>query len=249
MTLNAIDPAAARRGDAARAAGRDDRDAHDGAAQEGPAQRLDSRRAAARRTPARASRRPRLHAALRSGARRPGDAGIVGVADLDPGRDRGDAGRRDRRRRRDGHERRRHLRRHPVRADAEARRRRARQRWRRSRPRRRSRHRPAGLVPGRRGAGVGERPDLRRLAGADRLRRRRRDAERRRRRRRRWRGRHSGGARRRRRRRRGRAGTARGLDHARGRVAACRCPGLYPANDATKARYDAWVAGAGEDDA
>ena len=49
-----------------------------------------------------APRRPRLHAALRAGARGPRDAGVMGVADLDARRDRGDAGRRDRRRRCDG---------------------------------------------------------------------------------------------------------------------------------------------------
>ena len=40
-----------------------------------------------------APRRPRVHAALRAGARGPGDAGIVGLADLHARRDRGDAGR------------------------------------------------------------------------------------------------------------------------------------------------------------
>ena len=58
---------------------------------------------------------PRLHAALRAGARGPGDAGILVLAELDARRDRGDAGRLHRRRRRHGRDRCRHLRRHPLR--------------------------------------------------------------------------------------------------------------------------------------
>ena len=57
-----------------------------------------------------------LHAALRAGARRPGHARILVVADLHARRDRGDAGGLHCRGRRDGRDRRRHLRRHPVRA-------------------------------------------------------------------------------------------------------------------------------------
>ena len=64
----------------------------------------------------RAHRRPGVHDAFRSGTRGHGDAGGLGVADVDPRRDRGDARRLRRDRRRDGGERRRHLRRHPVRA-------------------------------------------------------------------------------------------------------------------------------------
>ena len=41
----------------------------------------------------RAADRPGLHAALRAGARRPRHAGKLGQADLDPRRDRGNAGR------------------------------------------------------------------------------------------------------------------------------------------------------------
>ena len=64
---------------------------HHRPAQEGPAQRLAARHRRCRR-PA-ADRRPGLHAALRAGPRGPGDAGLMGVADLDAGGDRGDAGR------------------------------------------------------------------------------------------------------------------------------------------------------------
>ena len=148
-------PPIPRRHDPPGPGGRDDRDADDGAAQEGPAQCLDPWRAAAGGAAARASRRPRLHAALRAGARGPRDAGVVGFADLDPCGDRGDAGGRDRRRRRDGDHRRRHLRRHPVRTHAQARRRGARHRRRRPRPGRRPRHDAAGVVPRHGGARVG----------------------------------------------------------------------------------------------
>ena len=120
-----------------------------------------------------AADRPRLHAALRAGARRPGHARVVGLADLHPRGDRGDARRLHCGGRRDGHHRRRHLRRHPVRAHAPARRRRAGHRRRGARRRRRARHRAAGVVPGHGRAAVGGRAHLRRLAGADRLRRRR----------------------------------------------------------------------------
>jgi hypothetical protein len=71
--------------------------------------------------PAAARGRARLHAALRAGARGPGDAGLLGLADLDAGRDRGHAGRLHRRGGRDGRDRRRHLRRHPLLAHEEAR--------------------------------------------------------------------------------------------------------------------------------
>ena len=76
-----------------------------------------------------------------------------------------------------------------VRADEEAERRGAGHRRRHARPRRRADQRAAGVVRRRRGAGLGQRADLRRLAAADRLRRlrdlsRRRDRGRRRRRRR-----------------------------------------------------------------
>ena len=74
---------------------------------------------------------------------------------------------------------------------AQARRRRARHRRRRARPRGRARTSSAGLVPGRGCTRIGQRAHLRRLAGADRLRRSRRDAERRDRRRSRRRGRRS----------------------------------------------------------
>ena len=107
-----------------------------------------------------------LHAALRAGARGSRHAGILVVADLDPRRDRGDAGGLHRRRRRHGRHRRRHLRRHPLRAHGQARRRGADHRRRGARRRRRARHRPAGLVPGRRRAALGRRPDLRRLAAS-----------------------------------------------------------------------------------
>ena len=68
---------------------------------------------------------PGLHPALRPGARGPGDAGKLGLADLDPRRDRGDAGRLHRRGGRHGRDRCRHLRRHPLRPHGQARRRRA----------------------------------------------------------------------------------------------------------------------------
>ena len=124
----------------------------------------------------------RLHAALRSGARGSRDARVLVVAHVHPRGDRGDPAGRGRGRRRDGRDRCRHLRRHPLRAHGEAAGRRAGHRRRRARCRRRQRHRAARLVPGRRRAAFGGRPDLRRLAGADRLRRRRGDAGRRRRR-------------------------------------------------------------------
>ena len=53
---------------------------------------------------------PRVHAPLRPGTRRPGNARIVVQADLDAGRHRGDAGRMHRRGRCHGRHRRRHLR-------------------------------------------------------------------------------------------------------------------------------------------
>ena len=56
---------------------RHDRDADHDPAEEGPAQRLAARHAAAEAGPA-APRRPRLHAALRAGARGSGDARIAG---------------------------------------------------------------------------------------------------------------------------------------------------------------------------
>ena len=89
---------------------------------------------------------------------------------------------------------------------------------------RRARHRPAGLVPGRGGAALGGRPDLRGLAGADRLRRRGGVPQRRDRRRRRRRGADPGGAARRGGRRGRRAGAARGLDHGAGRRPVPPCP-------------------------
>ena len=52
--------------------------------------------------------------------------------------------------------------------------------------------------------------------------------------------------RRRRRRRGGRAGAARGLDHARGRGAASRCRACTRRTTTTRARYDAWVKGRGQ---
>ena len=89
-----------------------------------------------------ARRRAGLHAALRAGARRPGDAGILVLAEIDARRDRGDAGGRaiavvD------AHGRHgcRHLRRHPLRPHGEAGRRGAGHRRRRARPRRRARRR------------------------------------------------------------------------------------------------------------
>ena len=137
----------------------------------------------------RAPHRAGVHVALRAGARGSGDAGKLGQSDFDPCRNRGNAGRRDRGGRRHGRTERRHIRRHPLRAHEEAKRRGAGHRWRAARPRRRADERAAGLVRRRRGAGLGQRLDLRRLAAADRLRRlrdlsRRRDRGRRRRRRR-----------------------------------------------------------------
>ena len=80
--------------------------------------------------------------------------GLVGLAGLDPGGDRGDARRLRGRRRRDRHGRGRHLRRHTVPAHEGAQRRGARHRRRGARPRRRARHRPfrygAGAAPRRR---------------------------------------------------------------------------------------------------
>ena len=134
--------------------------------------------AAARR--AAAPGRARLHAALRAGAGGSGDAGILVLAEIHPRRDRGDAGGLHRRGGRDGRHRRRHLRRHTVRADEASRRGRAGDRRRGARRGRRAGHRAAGVVPGRRGAALGRRADLRQLAGADRLRRRRGVAGRRR---------------------------------------------------------------------
>ena len=104
-----------------------------------------------------AHRRAGLHAALRAGARGPRDAGQLGLADIHPRGDRGDAGRLHRGRRCDGRDRCRHLRRHPLRPHGQARRGGAGDRRRGARPRRRARHRPASLVPGRRGAAVGRR--------------------------------------------------------------------------------------------
>ncbi len=102
-----------------------------------------SRAAAAGTAPA---GRAGLHAAFRAGAGGSGDAGILVVADLDPHRDRGHAGRLHRRGRRHGRHRRRHLRRHSVRAHGQARRGGAGHRRRGARSRRRARHRPAGVV-------------------------------------------------------------------------------------------------------
>ena len=193
-------------------------DADHGPAQEGTAQRLDSRRAAGRRALAGAPRRPRLHAALRAGARGPActpaswaspistraaieamPAGAIAVVDAMGTTDAGIFG--DILCARDG----------------PARRRRGDHRRRRPRPRRRALDKPTGVVPRHGGAGIGQRPDLRRLAGADRLRGRRCPAQRRHRRRRRRCGRHSRRTRRRRRRRCGRAGATGRLDHGRGR--------------------------------
>ncbi len=81
---------------------------------------------------------PAFTLALRAGARRSGDAGKLGQPDLDPRRDRGDAGGRDRGRRRHGRAERRHLRRHSVRADEKAKCRGAGHRRRPARPRRRA---------------------------------------------------------------------------------------------------------------
>src|SRR5215475_6845892 len=58
-----------------------DRHHHHGPAQEGTAKRLDARLAAAEARIA-AAGRSRLHPALRAGARRPGDARILVVANL-----------------------------------------------------------------------------------------------------------------------------------------------------------------------
>ena len=107
---------------------------------------------------------------------------------------------------------------------------------------RRARDGAAGLVPGRGGARVGRGTDLRRLAGAGRLRRRRGVPQRRRGRRRRRRRGDSGGAARCRRAAGAGAGTARGVDHGRGRAPARRCRGSIPPDDAATARYRAWAA-------
>ena len=111
-----------------------------------------------------------------------------------------------------------------------------------ARSRRHPRRGPAGLVQRDRGAALGRRPDLRRLAGADRLRRRRRVPRRRDRGRRgrcggdpgRLAGRGAGG--------RAGAGALRGLGGGRGRARRRRLPGLYPPNAETKARYEAFRA-------
>ncbi len=134
-----------------------------------------------------AAGRAGLHAPLRAGARGSRHARKLGQADLDPRRDRGDAGRLHRGRRRHGRHHRRHLRRHPGDADGAARRHRARHRRRDPRQGRLPCDRPADLLPGHGGAGLGQRAHLRRLERADRLWRlrdlsRRRDRRRRRRR-------------------------------------------------------------------
>ena len=99
-----------------------------------------------------------------------GDTGKLGQSDFDPCRNRRDAGRRDRRRRCHGRTERGHFRRHPLRAHEEAKRHGAGDRRRPARPHRRAGERAAGLVRRGRGAGLGQRIDLRRLAAADRLR-------------------------------------------------------------------------------
>src|SRR4029450_6419132 len=66
-------------------------DHHDGAAEERHPPHLDEGAASADRG-GEAYRRPRLHAALRADAGRPGDAGILVLATLDPRGDRRDAG-------------------------------------------------------------------------------------------------------------------------------------------------------------
>ena len=91
-------------------------------------------------------------------------------------------------------------------------------------------------------AALRRRPHLRRLAGADRLRRRRRVSRRRDRGRRGRRGGDPGRAARRRAGGGAGAGAARGLDHGRGRARRRRLPGLYPPNAETKARYEAFRA-------
>jgi hypothetical protein len=96
------------------------------------------------------------------------------------------------------------------------------------------------VVPGRRGAGVGERADVRRLAGADRLRRRRRDARRRHRRRRRRRGRRPADL------VADVVATAVEQERLEGWImreveAGVALPGLYPSDAATRARYEAWA--------
>ena len=120
---------------------RDHRHPDDAAAQEGAAQRVDARYPAAAGRPA-AGGGARLHAALRAGAGGPGDAGVMELAAFHPRGDRGDAGGLRRRGGGDGLHRRRHLRRHPLRADGEARGGRA--GYRRSGARRR----PASWQPG-----------------------------------------------------------------------------------------------------
>ena len=143
---------------------------HHDAAEEGHPPCLDGRRHAVRLF-RQARGRPGLHAALRAGARGSGDAGELVEPDLDPLGDRGHAGRLRRHRRRHGQHRRRHLRRHSVHAHGQARRRRPDHRRRDARQARRHQDRPAGLVPGRGGAGLGQPADLRRLERAGRLRR------------------------------------------------------------------------------
>ena len=92
------------------------RDHHHGSPEEGHPPLLDAGPDAAVQRRRQAPRRPRLHPALRAGARGSGDARIVVVAALHPRRDRGHAGGLHRRRRRHGRHRCRHLRRHPDRA-------------------------------------------------------------------------------------------------------------------------------------
>ena len=143
---------------------------HHDAAEEGHSPLLDGGRNAVRLF-RQARGRSGLHAALRSGARGSGDAGELVEADIYARRHRGHAGELRGRRRCHGRDRRRHLRRHSVHAHGQARRHRAHHRRRDARQARRAGHRPAGLVRGRGGAGLGQPADLRRLERADRLRR------------------------------------------------------------------------------
>ncbi len=163
----------------------DDGDHHHDVAEEGHPALLDERTKTACHG-RRAGDRAGFHATLRAGAGGFGHAGKLGVADLNARGHRGDAGGRDCGCRCDGGAERRHFRRHSVRADEKTRRGGTRDRRRAARPRRRAHQRAAGVVRGRRRAGLGERIDLRRLAAADRLRwlcgiSRRRDRGRRRR--------------------------------------------------------------------
>ena len=98
-----------------------------------------------------------LYAALRAGAGGSRDAGKLGPSDIDPRRDRGNAGGRHRGCRRHGRAQCRHLWRYSLRADEEAQCRRACHRWRPARPRRRFDQRAAGLVRRHGGAGLGQR--------------------------------------------------------------------------------------------